>query len=266
MSMRLACFAPLLLAAACASAPPGPPADVVAALAPIGKLRAAINFGNPVLAQKDAATGEAKGVSVDLARELARRLGVPLEVVPFDAAGKVTDSATKGVWDIGFVAIDPLRAKDIAFTGPYVVIEGGYMVKKESPLKSVDEFDRKGLRIAVGNKSAYDLYLTRTIKNAELVRVPTSAGAMDEFQSRNLDAAAGVKQAMVRYADKNPAVRMIPGQFMVIEQAMAIPRGPGEAALGYVKAYVEEQKASGFVARGLQRSGQTDAAVAPASP
>jgi polar amino acid transport system substrate-binding protein len=148
MSMRLACFAPLLLAAACASAPPGPPPEVVKALAPTGKLRAAINFGNPVLAQKDAATGEAKGVSVDLARELARRLGVPLEVVPFDAAGKVTDSATKGIWDIGFVAIDPLRAKDIAFTGPYVVIEGGYMVKKESPLKSVDEFDRKGIRIA----------------------------------------------------------------------------------------------------------------------
>ena len=139
------------------------------------------------------------------------------------------------------------------------------MVRKDSPLKSVDEFDRKGVRIAVGAKSAYDLYLTRTIKNAELVRVPTSAGALDDFQARNLEAAAGVKQAMTRYADKNPAVRMIPGQFMVIEQAMAIPKGRGEAAVPYVKAFVEEQKASGFVAAGLQRSGQLDAAVAPAT-
>jgi polar amino acid transport system substrate-binding protein len=269
MYQRFSLLAALVLAASCATTEvaraPAPSADVVKALAPTGKLRAAINYGNPVLAQKDAATGQPKGVSVDLARELARRLGVPVEFVTYDAAGKVTAAAKSGVWDIGFVAIDPQRAQDIVFTGPYVNIEGGYMVKKDSPLKAIDEFDRKGMRIAVGNKSVYDLYLTRTIKNAELVRLPTSPGAMEALVPQNLDAAAGVKEAMSRYAAANPGLRMIPGRFMVIEQAMAIPRGPGEAGLGYVKAFVEEQKATGFVARGLERSGQLDATVAPAT-
>ena len=267
--LRLARFAPLFLLAACASTEPKAPApspEVVKQIAPSGKLRAAMNFGNAVLAQKGP-SGEAKGISVDLATELARRLGVPLDPVYYDAAGKVAAGAKKGEWDVGFVALDPERAQDIDFTAAYVVIEGGYMVRVDSPLKAVEDFDRKGQRIVVGNKSVYDLYLTRTIKNAELVRAPTTPLAQEEFladKARKFDGLAGIKGPMMRYADAHPAeVRVIPGRFMAIEQAMALPKGRDPAALAYLKAFVEEQKASGFVARGLERSGQSDANVAP---
>lgn len=261
----LAALLATVLLGACATPPPPAPAAVVKELAPGGKLRAAINFGNPVLAQRDAATGEARGVSVDLAKELASRLGVPLEMVFYDAAGKVTAAAKSNAWDVAFVAIDPARATDIDFTAPYVLIEGTYLVPQASPLRQLGDFDRPGVRIVVGNRSAYDLFLTRTLKQAQLVRVPTSAGAVDHFLVGNFEAAAGVKQPLVRFAAANPAVRVIDGSFMSIEQAMATPRGPlpREAGARYLREFVEEMKASGFVARGLERSGQTDAAVAP---
>src|SRR6266851_7844279 len=137
---------------------------IVKELAPTGKLRAAINFGNPVLAQKDPATGDARGVSVDLARELGRRLGLPVDLIAYDAAGKVVDAVKTGAWDVAFLAVDPDRAAEIAFTAPYVVIEGTYAVPADSPLRAIEDVDRNGVRIAVGAKSAYDLYLTRTLK------------------------------------------------------------------------------------------------------
>jgi polar amino acid transport system substrate-binding protein len=252
---------PLAFVAACATAPTVPP-EAIADLAPSGKLRVAINYGNAVLAQKDPATGEAKGVSADLARELGRRLGVPLEIVTYDAAGKVADAVKTGAWDVAFIAIDPQRAVDIAFTAPYVIIEGGYLVRKDSPLKAIEDFDRKGVRIAVGNKSVYDLHLARTLKNAELVRAPTTPAAVPLFLDNRLEAAAGIKGPLVRYAQTNPEVRVIPGRFMAIEQAMAVPKAR-EAGVRYLRRFVEEMKASGFVAEGLQRSGQHDATVAP---
>lgn len=230
-------------------------------LAPNGKLRAAINTGNAVLAQRGA-SGELKGVSVDLARELGRRLGVPVELVPYDAAGKVAGDARNDKWDVAFLAIDPQRAADIDFTAAYVNIEGGYMVPKDSRLQKIEDLDQKGIRIAVGNKSVYDLYLTRTIRNAELVRTPTTPEAVPYFIDRKLEAAAGIKAPMARYAATDPNVRLIPGRFMVIEQAMALPRGR-DAGYRYVRQFVEEMKANGFVAGGLQRSGQDDAEVAP---
>jgi polar amino acid transport system substrate-binding protein len=245
----------------CASAPPAPP-DAVRDLAPGGKVRAAINTGNAVLAQKDGATGELKGISVDLARELGKRLGVPVELVHYDAAGKVAGDARNNKWDVAFVAIDPQRATDIDFTAAYVNIEGGYMVPKDSTLKAIEDLDRKGIRIAVGNKSVYDLYLTRTIKNAELVRAPTTPETVPLFLEKKLEAAAGIKAPMARFAATNPNVRLIPGRFMVIEQAMAMPKGR-EAGVRYLRQFVEDMKASGFVAGGLARSGQGDAEVAP---
>ena len=145
---------------------PRAPPEAVKELAPTGKLRAAINYGNPVLAQPDAATGQPRGVSVDLARELGVRLGVPVELVTFDAAGKVFDALGSGAWDVAFIAIDPARSAEIDFTAPYVVIEGTYLVPVNSPLRSIADVDREGVRIAVGNKSAYDLYLSRTLKRA----------------------------------------------------------------------------------------------------
>jgi polar amino acid transport system substrate-binding protein len=251
-----------LLVTACASNPPVPPA-AKAELAPTGKLRAAINFGNTVLAQKDAATGEARGVSVDLARELGRRLGVPVELVTYDAAGKVTDAL--GAWDIAFLAIDPVRGQGIAFTAPYVIIEGTYMVPAASPIRRIEDVDREGVRIAVGAKSAYDLFLTREIKRAQLVRAPSSPAAIDLFVNQKLEVAAGVKQPLVEYAKANPAYRVIDGRFMAIEQAMGTPKGR-DAAVAYLKTFVEEMKASGFVQSSLVKTGQTrDAQVAPAA-
>jgi polar amino acid transport system substrate-binding protein len=245
----------------CATVPAVPP-GARSELAPTGTLRAAINFGNPVLAQRDPATGDARGVSVDLARELGRRLGVPVVLVTFDAAGKVFDALKTGAWDVAFLAIDPARATEIAFTAPYVVIEGTYLVPVDSPLRAIEDVDREGVRVAVGNKSAYDLYLTRTLKRAQLVRVPTSPEAIDLFLKDKLEAAAGVKQPLVQFAKTHPNVRVMEGRFMAIEQAVGTPKGR-EAGLRYLRGFVEEMKASGFVARGLEKSGQGDATVAP---
>ena len=241
------------------------PANVVTELAPSGKLRAAINFGNSVLVQKDPATGEPRGVSPALARELARRLGVPLAYVAFDAAGKVFDALQSGVWDIAFLAIDPARAAGIDFTAPYVVIEGTYAVPLNSPLRAIADFDRDGVRIAVGRASAYELYLSRTLKHATLIRESSGADAFDLFLKDKLEAVAGVKQSLVAFAKTRTDMRVIPGRFMQIEQAMGTPKGRA-AGVRYLREFVEEMKASGFVADALAKSGQTDAVVAATSP
>jgi polar amino acid transport system substrate-binding protein len=240
-------------------------ADLLHDLAPTGKLRAAINLGNVVLAQKDSATGEAKGVSVDLARELARRLSVPLDLVLFDIAGKVVEAIRDGAWDIAFLALDPARAEQIEFTAPYVIIEGTYMVHAHTAFRTVEDVDQPGMRIAVGKNAAYDLYLSRTLKHAELVRAPTSAQAIELFVAERLDAAAGVRETLMQHARSNPQVRVMNGRFMAIEQAMAMPRGR-EAGARYLRAFVEEMKAEGFVAKALATSGQRDATVAPPAP
>jgi polar amino acid transport system substrate-binding protein len=165
-------------------------------------------------------------------------------------------------WDVAFLAIEPARSAQIDFTAPYVIIEGVYVVPVNSPLRSVGDVDREGVRIAVGNKSAYDLYLSRTLKRAQLVRAPTSPAAVELFVKDKLEAVAGVKQPLVQFAKSDPNVRMIDGRFMAIEQAIGTPRGR-EAGARYLRGFVEEMKASGFVAAGLARSGQVDAAVAP---
>jgi polar amino acid transport system substrate-binding protein len=238
-------------------------ADALKDLAPGGKLRAAINFGNSVLAQKDAATGEAKGITPELARELGRRLGVPVELVTYEAAGKVFDAVKTGAWDIAFVAIEPVRAAEIEFSAAYVIIEGTYMVPKDSALKTIADVDKPGVRIAVGLKSAYDLYLTRTIKNATVVRASAGGGRamIDMFNNDKLEVAAGVRQPLVAYAKDHPEVRVMDGHFMEIQQAMGTPKGR-TAGAAYLRAFVEDVKASGFVADALKRSGQS-ATVAP---
>jgi polar amino acid transport system substrate-binding protein len=240
----------------------GVPSDVLKDLAPTGKLRAAINLGNSVLAQGSAT--DPRGVTFDLSRELAKRTRLPLELVTFEAAGKVFEAAKENAWDIAFIAIEPVRANEIDFTAPYVLIEGTYMVLKDSPLKTFEDVDRAGVRIAVGRGSAYDLFLTRTLKNASLVRAQTGGGRamIDLFLAEKLDAAAGVKQPLVAYAKTNPNVRVMDGRFMVIEQAMGTPKGR-TLAVRYLRGFVEEMKASGFVAAALERSNQPEAVVAP---
>ena len=232
--------------------------DIVKEFAPSGTLRAAINQGNSVLAQKGP-NGEALGVTVDLARELARRLGVPVELVIFDAAGKAFEALKSGATDIGFLAIEPVRAADVDFTAPYVIIEGVYMVPKDSALKTVADVDRAGVRIAVNKNSAYDLFLTRTLKNATLVRGDDGVAL---FRKDKLEVAGGVKQPLAVYAKTDPSVRIMDGRFMEIKQAMGTPKGRAKAAQ-YLRGFVEEMKATGFVADALKRSNQPDAAVAP---
>jgi polar amino acid transport system substrate-binding protein len=263
----LICAASMLLAAtvsAFAQSVASP--EVLKDLAPTGKLRAAINLGNAVLAQPDADTGKPKGITPDLAMELGRRLGVPVELVVYQAAGKVFDAVKDGVWDVSFVAIEPVRAAEIEFSAPYVIIEGTYMVRTDSPLKAIADVDRSGVRIAVGIGSAYDLYLTRTIKNATLVRAPVGGGrAMIEmFVNDKLEAAAGVKQPLVAYASDHPEMRVMDGHFMEIQQAMGTPKGR-LAGAAYLRAFVEEMKASGFVADAIKRSNQSAAVAPPAA-
>jgi len=260
-------FLSLVIALALAGLPlshAAPPvtAQAIAQLAPNGKLRAAINFGNPVLATRDAATGEPRGVSVELARELAQRLGVPVELVLYPAAGKVVEALSASAWDVAFVAIDPARAVDIDFTAPYVIIAGAYLVPRDSPVRSNADVDRDGVRIVVGAGSAYDLYLSRELKHAQLVRAPTSPVVVDTMVAQKLDVAAGVKQQLEADAKRVPNVRMLGGHFMVIEQAMATPKGRPEGAR-YLAEFVEQMKASGFVAAALARHGVAGAAIAP---
>jgi polar amino acid transport system substrate-binding protein len=240
------------------------PPDVVKDFAPTGTLRVAINLGNSVLAQTDAASGKPRGITVELAGELGRRLGLAPQLITFDAAGKVFEALKAGgAWDVAFLAIEPARAAEIAFTAPYVIIEGNYMVPVDSSLRTVADVDRDGVRIAVAKGSAYDLYLTRTLKHARLVRAPTGNEAMAMFVADKLEAAAGVRQPIVAFASRHPNLRVIEGRFMAIEQAMGMPKGR-DAAARYLRGFVEEMKASGFVAGALKRNNKPDdALVAP---
>lgn len=241
------------------------PQHLVQAFTPTGILRASINLGNPILANKDPVTGQPFGVSIDLARGFAQRLGVDLELVVFDTAGKSVEAVTQEQADIGFFAVDPLRGAGIAFTAPYVLIEGSYLVPQDSKLQSNDEVDRPGQRVTVGKGSAYDLFLTRELHQAEIVRAPSSPAVVDVFLAQGLEVAAGVRQQLEADAQRLPGLRLLPGRFMLIQQAMGLPKGRGEEAAEALRQYVEEMKARGFVAEALARHGIQGASVAPAA-
>lgn len=239
-------------------------AEIAKAMAPGGRLRAAINLGNPILANADARTGAPMGVSVDLANALAERLGVEVDLVVFDAAGKSVDAVTHERADVGFFAIDPVRGAGLAFTAPYVLIEGCYLVPEASALRANDEVDRPGTRVVVGQGSAYDLHLTRELARATILRAPTSPAVVDTFLALGADVAAGVKQQLDADAARLGGLRLLPGRFMVIQQAMGLPRGRGPATAQYLAHFLEDMKASGFVAEALARHGIAGASVAPA--
>ncbi len=254
--------------AACASpgaAPSKASAAAISGLAPTGRLRASINLGNPILARRDAAPAGAAGVSVDLARALGAELGVPVDLLVVDAAAKSVANVKGGDADIGFFAIDPLRGEGIRFSAAYVLIEGAYLVKQDSPLTDNAQVDRAGTRIMVGRGSAYDLYLSRELKAAQLMRTPTSPQVVDEFLAQKSDVAAGVKQQLQGDAARLGGLRLLPGRFMVIEQAMGVQAGRAVDAERYLAAFVERAKASGFVADALKRHGIQGAIVAPAA-
>lgn len=234
------------------------PAAVLDDLAPQGVLRAAINYGNPVLAQAGAG-GKPQGASVELAAALAQELGVALELVTYDAAGKVFADLDSGAWNLAFMAIEPVRAAQIAFSEPY---EGTYLVANDAPYFEVAQLDRPEVRIAVGQGAAYDLFLSRTLQQAQLVRAATSAEAIALFFERGLEAAAGVRQPLLAAAAAHPGYRVLEGHFTAIRQAMAVPRQKTQGA-AYANDFIERCKANGLVKAALQRSGQGEVTVAP---
>ena len=239
--------------------------SVLSAFAPTGTLRASINLGNPILANTDAVTGEPVGVSIDLARELGQRLDLSVDLVVFDTAGKSVEAVSDERADVGFFAIDPTRGASIAFTAPYVLIEGFYMVRNDSPMQHNSEVDSANTRVAVGKGSAYDLFLSRELKHAQIVRAATSPAVVQTFLEQKLEVAAGVKQQLESDAAKTPGLRLLDERFMVIQQAMGLPKSRGVAATDYLRRFVEEMKASGFVADSLQRHKIGGASVAPAA-
>ena len=262
---RFAALAAFCFFAACASSPPAPPASTATAhadLVPTGKLRAGINLGNGVIATRDPATGNPRGIAVNIARELGRRLDVPVEYVVFEQARNAVDAMQAGAIDIVFVAIEPVRAAVIDFTAPYAEIAGTYAVPPGSKIRTMDEIDRTGVRISVVARSNYDLFLTRTLKNAQLVRANTTQGSADEFVAGKVDALAGVKQRVDDAVARTPGARVLDGRFMSIRQAIGMSKGR-PAGLAYLAAFVEDIKASGLVAREIEAEGLRDASVAP---
>jgi polar amino acid transport system substrate-binding protein len=248
--------------ASCASTPPVTPA-VIADLAPSGKMRVGINYGNALFAARDAKSGEISGIAADLARELGRRLGVPVELVGYPAAGQLTGATTSGAWDVAFLAYEPARAAEISFGPAYAEIESSYLVPAGSPLRNAAETDRTGVRIAVGAKGGNDLFLSRTLKQAQLVRVPGGSDeAIRQFIEQKLDAYAGLKPTLLALADKIPGTRVLEGRYTVIGYSAGVPKGR-DAGAKFLAEFIEDAKISGFVARAIEKNRIRGVNVAP---
>lgn len=232
------------------------PQDARSELAPRGKLRAGINLANFLLVTGRSAAGDPEGVAPDMAREIARRLDVEIAYVPFPTPGELADACGGDVWDIGLIADEPARAETIAFTAAYVEIEATYLVPAGSPLMGIEDVDRAGVRIAVSGRSAYDLYLTRHLKQAELVRADGIDASYDLFVNDDLDALAGLRPRLIEDVEKLPGARVLNGRFTAVQQAIGTRRG-NDAGLAFLKEFVEEAKASGLVARLIDRHGVT---------
>ncbi len=236
------------------------PDTAAADLAPTGVIRAAINTANIVLARKDPKGGDPTGVSVDLARAVGHSLGLPVRLIPYESAGAVFAAINGAQWDLAFLAIEPSRAEAVEFTQPYVRIEGTYLVRADAPFAGVADVDRADIRISVASNAAYDLFLTRTLTHARLVRAPNPAAALDLFERREVDVSAGVRQVLDAAAADRPDRRVLPDRFMGIEQAMAVPRGrPAGAA--YLGSFLQDAIASGAVRQILERHGQQSVAA-----
>jgi polar amino acid transport system substrate-binding protein len=231
-------------------------------LAPTGKLRVGINYGNPVLATRDQTSGQLSGVAVDLARELGRRTDLPVELVGFESAGKMVEGLQAAAWDVAFLAVDPGREQDINFTAPYIEIEGTYLVPPGSALVAIADVDREDVRVGVSSKSAYDLFLSRDLKHAQLVRASSPGAAFDLILAGKVDALGGVRQHLVANTAKLPGSRVLDGRFMAIQQALGIPKGR-EAGISYLREFIEDVKASGLVARALEKAGVQGVSIAP---
>src|SRR5260221_4585839 len=255
-------FAALLLSS-CATAPDVPAAR--SELAPTGKLRVGIIVQNFLLVNKERVGGEYSGIAVDLGRELGRRLAVPVELVAFDTAGKLADAVKAGAWDVAFLGNEPARASEIAFSGAYLEIEAGYLVPAGSPIRAIADVDREGVRVAVSGKSAYDLYLTRNLQRAKLFRAPTVDASYELFVNDKLDVLAGLKPRLVTDVEKLPGSRVLEGRFSAVQQSIRTPQGT-PAAAKTLPQISEDAKASGFVAKAMERHAVRGVSVAPPAP
>lgn len=263
MPRILAVLGSLLLLASCASTQSVSP-QVRSELAPTGKLRVALNYGNPLFAKR-AAGGEGSGITVDLARELGRRIGVPVELVAFDSGGQMTAGLGKGGWDIAFMAYEPAREAEVAFAGAFAEVDSTYLVPAGSPLRSAAEADREGVRIAVSAGGGNDLFLSRTIKRAQLVRATGSAATLKMFITAKLEAFAGLKPTLIELSARMPGTRVLDGRYTVIPYSVGTPRGR-DAGNHYLRDFIEEAKTSGLVAQSIGKNGVRGVSVAPAAP
>ena len=231
-------------------------------LAPTGTLRVGINYGNFLLVTSYSAGAEPRGPAPDLARELGRRVDVPVEFVAFDTAGKLADAVKTGVWDVAFLGAEPQRAGEIAFTAAYLEIPATYLVPAGSPIRTMADVDREGVRIAVADKSAYELYLSRHIQRATLVRTPGIEGSLKLFLDQKLEVLSGLKPRLLKDVAEIPGARLLDGQFTAVQQAVGTPK-VREAAARFLRRFVEDVKGSGFVAGAIARNGVKGVSVAP---
>ena len=230
-------------------------------LAATGTLRAAINYGNFILATRDTATGESRGVAIDLANEIARRLGVPLGIVPYDLVSVMVEAAPTNAWDISFLGSDPLREHLISFTNAYLEIEATYLAPAGSSLRTADDVDQPGRRVSAPAKANYELYLRRNLKRAELVSAENTDAAVTLLKAGKVDALAGLKQALIGLTDVMPDYRIVDGRFMAVQQSIGVPKGR-DAALGFLRDVVDDAKRSGLVAKAIERTGARGVSVA----
>ena len=236
--------------------------DVIAELAPHGVVRAGINLSNFLLVSGSSPSGEPEGVAPDLAREVALRLGVPVAYVPFARPGELADAAGRDVWDIGLIATEPARAEQIAFSPAYAEIEATYLVPAGSPLATIAEVDRPGVRIAIAGRSAYDLWLSRHLAHAELVRAPSLDASYELFVGERLDALAGLRPRLMQDVEQLPGARILDGRFTAVQQAIGTAKS-NQAGAAFLRDFVEEAKASGLVAQLIERHHVRGLSVAP---
>jgi polar amino acid transport system substrate-binding protein len=239
--------------------------DIRQELAPSGTLRVGLNYGNFLLVLKDEPDGSPRGIAPDLGRELGKRLGVPVEFVRFDAAGKLADAVKGNAWDVAFLGAEPQRANEIAFTAAYLEIPATYLVPAGSPIRSLADVDKPGIRIAVSDKSAYELWLSRNIKHAELKRTQGIDASYDLFVNERLEVLSGLRPRLLSDVQKLPGARILDGQFAAVQQAIGTPK-PRAAGAAYLKAFVEDVKASGVVAEAIKRNNAQGVSVAPPAP
>lgn len=231
----------------------------------MGSLRVGLNCGNFLLVTKDARSGELRGIAVDLAQALGRQVDVPVVFVQYDTAGSMAEAAKSAAWDIAFLGAEPAREHEISFTPAYLEIEASYLVPADSPLRTVADVDREGVRIATAAKSAYDLFLSRSLRHAQLIRAPGIDASFDLFVAEKLEALSGLKPRLVMDADRLRGSRVLEGRFTAIQQAIGTPKGR-DAGARYLRQFVEDAKSAGWVAEAIQKHGVRGVSVAPAAP